>query len=173
MTPEGLGGGCVRLYRALEFPLRWERAEVLIPERLGDPSPVFHEGRWWMFACGTPEAHDSLRLWSAGALTGPWIEHPASPLVADDRTRARPAGRPLVHDGALWRFAQDCVPFYGRRVHAFRVPDVDATHYREEARARTALTPTRTGWNARRMHHLDAHALPDGTWIACVDGCPT
>jgi hypothetical protein len=26
------------------------------------------------------------------------------------------------------------------------------------------------GWNGERMHHIDAHRLDDGSWIACVDG---
>lgn len=30
---------------------------------------------------------------------------------------------------------------------------------------------TQWGWvDKRGMHHLDAHLLEDGQWIACVDG---
>ena len=25
-------------------------------------------------------------------------------------------------------------------------------------------------WNGMRMHHVDAHALHDGTWVAAIDG---
>ena len=25
-------------------------------------------------------------------------------------------------------------------------------------------------WNGMRTHHLDAHALDDGTWVAAIDG---
>ena len=34
------------------------------------------------------------------------------------------------------------------------------------------LEPSGTGWNARCMHHIDPHRLPDGTLVAFVDGCP-
>ncbi len=25
-------------------------------------------------------------------------------------------------------------------------------------------------WNAGRLHHLDAHQMPDGRWVALMDG---
>jgi len=34
------------------------------------------------------------------------------------------------------------------------------------------LSPGESPWNGRSMHHLDAHPLADGSWVACVDGRP-
>jgi hypothetical protein len=70
------------------------------------------------------------------------------------------------------RFAQDAFPAYGSRVRAFEILDLDAGHYRErEVRnGRPILKGCGFGWNADGMHHVDAHELNDGSWIACVDG---
>jgi hypothetical protein len=49
MLPEGYGSGALRLYRAVEFPLHWEFAAMLVDRPLIDTSLVEWEGRWWMF----------------------------------------------------------------------------------------------------------------------------
>lgn len=171
MTPEALDAGGVRLYRATRFPVEWAPVATLVAGRLADPTLFRHAGRWWLFACGAPATHDDLRLFTAGALEGPWSEHPMSPLIAGDRRSARPAGRPVFHDGAWLRFAQDCHPVYGSRVRAFRIAELDPDHYAETlCPPDPVLAPGGEGWSRRRMHHVDAHRDETG-WIACVDGC--
>ena len=171
MTPESSEAGAVRLYRAAEFPTRWEAVGELVGGRLADPTPFAAGGHWWMFACSAPETHDTLRLYGAAALAGPWREHPASPIVRTDPTLARPAGRP-VRDGGGWlRFAQDCGAAYGHRVRALRITRLDRESYVEQPCGPGAvLAPDGSGWSAHRAHHLDAHRLSRGGWIAAVDG---
>src|SRR6478672_7627198 len=113
MIPETLGAGEVRLYKSGDFPNDWQVVCSLIPGPQADPS-IFRSGdRWWMFVCDTPFAHRSLRLYSAAHLEGPWEEHPASPIVRNDASLARPAGRVLTLEGRTLRFAQDCSRQYG------------------------------------------------------------
>jgi hypothetical protein len=173
MTPETLGAGCIRLYRARRFPDRWECAAELVAGALADPTPCRFDGRWWLFACPNPATHDALALYGAARLEGPWQEHPASPIVTGDARRARPAGRVTPWNGGLLRFAQDCYPAYGTGVRALRVTEISPDAYREEEAAESpVLAPGEAPWCAQGMHHLDAHLLPDGSWIACVDGRP-
>lgn len=171
MTPETLGAGAVRLYRAARFPYGWAHVADLIPGEYADPTVFFHGGRWHLFACATPNRHDSLVLFRAEELRGPWAEHPASPLVVGDASRARPAGRVVSEDGRVIRFTQDCSERYGRRVRAFEIGELSETRYAErECAAASSLTASGRGWNGRGMHHVDAHRRADGTWLACVDG---
>jgi hypothetical protein len=172
MTPETCEAGAVRLYRAVDFPSRWQAVAELVGGRLADPTPFCAAGRWWMFACPAPETHDALRLYTAEAVTGPWREHPASPIVSGDPGRARPAGRPVRDGRGGWlRFAQDCATSYGRRVRALRITELGPDRYAERlCPGGPALAPGTAGWNAHRAHHLDAHRLADGSWIACADG---
>jgi hypothetical protein len=171
LVPESEQIGKVQLYKATTFPYRWEPVVTLLNLQAADASLFFYEESWWMFACTTPYAQDTLRLYRADELTGNWTEHPASPVVKGDPRSARPAGRPLVFEGRLIRYAQDCFPEYGTRVRAFEVSELTATTYREsESRHGPVLKGAGAGWNARRMHQVDCHMLADDSWIACVDG---
>lgn len=171
MLPETLDAGAVRLYRADPFPQRWVPVADLIPGRLADPTPCFHAGRWYLFACDNPAGHDGLVLYHADALTGPWHPHPCSPLIRGDAGRARPAGRIIAADGALYRFAQDCGPRYGHGVRAFRITCLTSDSYADEpAGDGLLLGPAGHGWNGKGMHHIDAWPLSGGGWMAAVDG---
>ena len=171
MIPETLGANAACLYRAEEFPRRWSNVARLVEGPCADPSIVRYHDLWWLFVCSTPYQHDTLRLYFAEELTGSWREHPRSPLIRANMRQARPAGRVLIRNDKLIRFAQDCVPLYGSRVRAFDIVELTPSTYSEvENAASPILQPSGGGWNARGMHHVDAQQQPDGKWIACVDG---
>ncbi len=168
MIPESRQSGEVRLYEAVDFPNTWTFKKALITGNYADPSLFYHNGQWWMFALhGTSELH----LFYAAAPDGPWQPHPKMPLIANSLSTTRPAGRPLSYNGRLIRFAQDGVPIYGNKVRAFEVDLLTTTAYEEhEIDESPILKASRSGWNAAAMHHIDAHVLPDGNWVACIDG---
>jgi hypothetical protein len=169
LVPESFQAKAVRLYRATRFPYEWECvAELLQGERLVDPSPFCVHGRWWMFA-GTGQ-HDELRLFGAPGPAGPWTEHPASPVVTADPVRGRPAGRVVLYDDRLLRFAQRCDSGYGLDVRALEIVELTSDHYRERELQPPVLAGSGSGWNGRGMHHVDAHLVAPGQWFAAVDG---
>jgi 2-polyprenyl-6-methoxyphenol hydroxylase-like FAD-dependent oxidoreductase len=162
----------VRLYRATRFPYEWQFVKVLVAgEHLSDSTLFRHGGRWWLLSASIGSGRDAeLLLFSATTIEGPWEEHPASPVASGPST-ARPAGRVIVLDGQCVRFAQHGVPDYGSRVRAFEVLDLSETTYAEcEVPASHVLAAGAEAWRRGGMHHVDAHELPDGSWIACVDG---
>lgn len=170
MLPETLKAGAVCLYKALNFPHDWICVARLIEGHLADPSIVRFNDLWWLFACSTPYQHDTLQLYFAKELTGPWTAHPKSPLIRNDKCRARPAGRILTFNNRLFRFAQDCTPRYGSSVRAFEITNLTKDTYTEVELRIPILKASGNGWNARGMHHIDAHQQSNGHWLACVDG---
>ena len=173
MIPESYQAGAIRLYKAANFPTRWSFvAPLLEGPYLVDPSVFHYDNKWWLFTEANPEVkHDCLRLYFADELTGPWTEHPKSPIVKNNSKIARPGGRVLVQGTDIVRYAQDCSLSYGFQVQAFNITELTTKKYaEEEVRAEPILTPSGSGWNADGMHHLDAHRLTDDRWIACVDG---
>jgi hypothetical protein len=173
MIPESFQAGGVRLYRADAFPTTWRCIATLLEGPYLVDASVFHRrGKWWMFVDTSPEmSHDTLRLYHADHLQGPWVEHPASPLKQDDPSNSRPAGRVLVVHDRVFRLAQCSLPFYGSEVRAFEIRDLTTTTYHErEAGGGAILKGSGVGWNACGMHHLDAHLQRDARWVACVDG---
>lgn len=171
MIPESLQADAVRLYRSEGFPGRWSCVGRLLKGAWADPSIFRYADKWWLFACSPPYEHDSLWLYFADHLLGPWLPHPANPIVAGDKQRARPAGRVLVFEDRIVRFAQDCMERYGSQVRAFEISELTTTSYVEREHPNSpVLTAGGDGWNRLGMHHVDPHLMPDGSWIACVDG---
>ncbi len=177
MVPEMYRQDCVRLYQAHAFPYDWRPVADLIADGpVADPSPFFFDDRWWMFLCSRPLEHDVLRLYHSEDLMGPWQEHPKSPIIDGDCRSARPAGRVLVSSSPqdecqVLRFAQDCYPSYGSSVRAFEIIHLTTEDYVERAVASPPIQEPEDGaWNCVRRHHVDAHRLDDGSWIAVIDG---
>lgn len=168
MIPECGMTRSIRLYKATEFPLKWALVKTLLYGDYVDPSVIYSDGRWWLFAL-----RDSftLSLHYAQNLTGPWIEHPQSPLVKGDMNMCRPGGRLILFDNKVIRYAQDCEPTYGNALRAFQVDELTPLSYREhECRQVPVLAGDGDGWNASGMHQVDPHPLNNSGWIACVDG---
>ncbi|MEM8960189.1 MAG: hypothetical protein AAGD38_01810 [Acidobacteriota bacterium] len=170
MVPETHQRNRVDLYRAVSFPHAWQVVTTLLHDTPAvDASPFSFDDRWWMFTCNRPEHHDELRLYHAEELEGPWREHPNSPLRTDDPRASRPAGRVVIADGRPIRFAQNCRPHYGAAVCAFEVTTLDREQYRERPIVGSPLRELQP-WNRVAHHHVDAHRLDDGSWLAVVDG---
>ena len=173
MTPECNETSSVRLYKATRFPGDWEHVETLLSgRRFSDPTLFYYSDRWWMFTETDPNGtYSRLCLYHSDNLFSGWCEHPMSPVVENDRTKARPAGKIRFDDSAIYRFAQDCYPRYGTRIRAFQITSLTPTYYQEkEIEISSLLSPNGEGWNAKGMHHIDLHKNPDGLLRAYVDG---
>jgi len=135
MLPETRDSGRVSLFRAVEFPYRWQRESVLIDKVWAvDPTLLEHSGKFWLFLGGVKEngkINSELHLFFADTPLGPWSAHPKNPVVSDIR-RARPAGKVFLHDGKLIRPGQDCSLRYGSKIVLNRIIELSETEYHEE-----------------------------------------
>ncbi len=173
MIPESESEKAVYLYEAEPFPLRWKRVRALLTGRGFHDASIFHFAeKWWMFTGIGPFRHDTLCLYYADQLLGPWQPHALNPLIENNPYCARPGGRILVEGDRVLRIAQEDYPDYGKRVRAFEVTELSAAVYREREIPQALLegVPHRPAWNSFGMHHVDAHRLGPRSWLACVDG---
>jgi len=165
MIPESSQSRKISLYRADPFPSRWVRDCDLIEDiDASDASLVQFEGKWWMFATVRDELGgrmDSLSLFCAEDLFGPWRPHPANPVLID-AAGARQAGQFHLQDGRLWRPVQDCRDGYGRALGLAEVTRLDEQDYAQVIR--TVLRPDRN-WPGRRLHTLSRFGR-----LECIDG---
>jgi len=171
LIPESFEANSIRLYKADDFPTKWSFVQTLVEGRdYVDNSIIFYNGKWWLFSSVT--SNDKLYLHYADALTGPWQEHPLSPIVVDDVHKSRPSGRMLVYDGKLYRFTMDINPPVGtHQVMVYEITEITPTSYAEQlAQDAPVLTPSGSGWNRDAMHQLDPVQVDDDSWIASVDG---
>lgn len=173
MIPESYEANSIRLYKAADFPSQWSFVGTLVEGRdFVDPSIVHFNDKWWLFASTTD--NDTLRLYFADDLTGPWHEHTESPVVREDRNIARPGGRVLVYDDRVFRYTQDGDPTYGNQIWAFEITKLTPTSYKEKKVSEDPiLKASGSGWNEKAMHHIDPHQIEQNKWIASVDGFGT
>jgi hypothetical protein len=131
--PETCYANEVALFRAVEFPRKWSKVAVLVEHFGGvDPTVFRHDGRWWLMCTGKGRGADvKLWVWHAFDLLGPWTAHVRNPVKTDVRT-ARPGGVPFVHEGVLYRPAQDCSKGYGWRIVIQRVTSLTPSEFIEE-----------------------------------------
>lgn len=161
--PETAALGRCMLYEVeAEGPLRFV-ATLLEGVRAADATLFVWEGRFWLAYTDIELGEfDNLCLCWAEALTGPWLPHEANPVKIDHRS-SRPAGTPFLHEGMLYRPAQDCGGGYGRATVINRIIRCTPSCYEEEQVTRIAPDPR--GLNPHGLHTLSAwggRALVDG-----------
>ncbi|MEP9385980.1 hypothetical protein [Mesorhizobium sp. KR9-304] len=155
MIPESSAHRDIVIYRAVEFPLKWERHAVLVDHvEAADATIVEHDGLLWMFAVvrdGIGGYSDTLAIWSASDLFGPWQPHRQNPVLVDDRT-ARPAGNFIRRNGALYRPAQNCRHVYGGALGFMKVTRLDREGFAQESEGE--ISGGRF-WPGKRLHTLN------------------
>lgn len=169
MTVESRSLNRVSLYRASGFPLGWDRVADLVTGRACvDPVLHFHDNHWYLFATVAENRNstwEELFLFVSEQLTGPFLPHPANPILSDAR-RARPAGRLFHHEGRLIRPSQDCASGYGSAVVFNEVLELTPQSYSERSISRLApdwsdsLVACHTYSAAGGIELLDAKGLP-------------
>jgi hypothetical protein len=131
VIPENAGSGVVRLYKLSGDNDALEPLGVLLDEPLYDPTLFEHEGRWWMFGTLAPLTNVALQIYYSDTFEGPYRPHVLNPVKFDIRS-SRPAGTPFIHDGQLWRPAQDSSRTYGGRIAFNRILELTPETFREE-----------------------------------------
>ena len=165
MIPEASLSGEIALYRATDFPRGWLKEATLVSGvEAADATVIRHGGRFWMFAVardGVGGYSDTLAVWHAPALLGPWTAHKENPVLIDDRA-ARPAGNMVVRDGTLWRPVQDCRGGYGAALGLARIDRLNTRGF--EQAVETVLRPN-AQWPGRKLHTLNYNGR-----IEAIDG---
>jgi len=138
MLPEAHRSGGLTLYRAVEFPGRWEAAGRIALDHVPvDATPFFHDGLWWLFYSPATSAADkvgSLHIAFAERLAGPWRPHPGNP-VRRDRASTRPGGNATLVDGRVMLPVQDCSHTYGGAIRPLFFDRLDTGRIKAEAGA--------------------------------------
>jgi hypothetical protein len=117
-----------------------------------------------MFAAtrdGAGSWSDTLSLFHAADIRGPWAAHAANPVLVDQAS-ARPAGAIVERDGALWRPVQDCSHGYGTGVGLAKITRLDQERFEQEVHCVLRAPPE---WPGRRFHTLNRAGR-----IECIDG---
>ena len=127
--PETYENNEATIYR-VRTPSNWERKHTIVEGiDVVDPSLIEYDGKWWLFFT---RAYDdaNLYLWYTEDLFGDWRPHKNNPIKSDIRS-SRPGGTMFIHDGRLYRPAQDCEKYYGVNIVINQVMNISPTEYLE------------------------------------------
>ena len=133
MLPESGGARRLVLYRADAFPDQWA-VDIVLLEGLdiNDATLVERDGLFHLFATlrvGPGSASDTMVVYSAPGLRGPYTPHRLNP-IAIDRSGARPGGAILSQEGRLWLKVQDGTERYGGGLGIREILQLDADDIR-------------------------------------------
>ncbi|XP_062214953.1 glucosamine inositolphosphorylceramide transferase 1-like [Phragmites australis] len=178
MMPESSKNGNLRLYRAVDFPLKWKLEKVLLEKPLVDSVIINYQGSYWLLGSdlssyGAKQTGELCIMYSSSPL-GPWTPHKQNPIRnVDNMSSARNGGRPFIYNGNLYRIVKDRGGGSGHSIKMFKVEVLTANEYKEFEVPFVLEKPLkgRNAWNGVRSHHLDVQQLPIGKlWIGVMDG---
>ena len=155
MLPESSSGDNLVLYRAERFPDRWVRHAVLMQGRqVSDATLLEHGGRLWLFATdrdGYGSTSDTLVVFSAEQMEGPWRAHRDNPILID-RSAARPGGGFVSFGGHVILPVQDGTLGYGGGLGLAKLERLD-----DEAVQLSAPVPIDPvgDWPYKQIHTLN------------------
>ncbi len=170
IMPESGEDLSVRLYKATDFPKKWEfKGDLIKGYHFADPQIIRYNNLWWLFVC--TRENDNLNIYYSQNLMGPWKQHPKSPVIKNNPHIARGGGRILEYNQRLFRYTQDCFPTYGIQVYAFEITKLDTTSYEEKiVDNKSIIKASGAGWNKLGMHTIDPIYISAGKWLSTVDG---
>ena len=98
--PETKGAKEIRLYKATDFPSKWDKLCTIQENITAVDNTILHyNGIWWFFSYNG--SNDGLYIFYSDELCGPWLPHKNNPVKQDIRS-SRPAGTPFISDNKLY-----------------------------------------------------------------------
>jgi hypothetical protein len=153
LVPESYEANRVFMYKAVDFPLLWEKSHILIDGFAGiDSTIIRHEDTYWMFTADKMDGfRHNLKLFYTDDLLGDWTPHPQNPVKTDIRS-ARPAGTPFQHHGQWYRPAMDYAEKIEGRICINKILTLTRTAYEEIPV--TIIDPYRNSCFPDKIHTL-------------------
>ena len=136
MCPETHETKDIRLYKCVEFPLKWELKTILMTEICAADTSIFKMGSyWWLLtnsdASGLSDHSSELNIYySEDLFSSSWTPHPKNPVIFDS-SRARNGGL-IKFKGDIFRVFQrqgwDC---YGQKFGVAKITLLNQISYEE------------------------------------------
>ena len=165
MIPEMGKSGELTAWTTDNFPFAWSERNKFLDGKFCDSSVIKWQGSYFLFAC--PEIGEHLEIYHSKTIDGPWIPHVKNPVVRG-RARARNGGGPIIWQGNLYRFAQNCTNTYGEKLALMKITELTASSYSESI-VDDDFLPRNKPWNRHGGHHFSMTDFGPFVYYA-VDG---
>jgi hypothetical protein len=156
MVPETHESNTIRLYKCIEYPLKWEYQKDILSNISVVDSLVFeYENRWWLL-CNRQQDNGStlLAFYNDNPLSDNWIEHEQNPLVFDS-TIGRNGGILDKNSTFPVRVRQKAgFNQYGKGFSLAKITELTPTSFKEEELA--CFSPDFFN-NLKGCHHMHSN----------------
>lgn len=147
MIPESADNRSINLYKAMQFPHKWEKVAQLSEGVFYDTTYVSYNGKDYLISYSPQKGSFALNLFAFD------IGNMRIEPIAEKRYEiniGRPAGNLFSKDNYLIRPAQDCERKYGEKLFFYRVTAMEKGKYEEQLESMT--TATDVGVTFQRIH---------------------
>ena len=158
MVPESCESNSIRLYRCVEYPLKWEYQKDVISNIDATDTIIFeHENRWWLLCNMSIDGNSDysatlMAFYSDSPLSDNWTAHTQNPLVFDSTIARNGGGLNLTADTLPIRSRQrQGFNEYGEGFSLAQIDELTPSSYRERELAK--FTPEFFE-NIRACHHI-------------------
>lgn len=144
MIPESYAGSEISVFKAIEFPVKWEKVHILKADCVAvDSTLFFTDDKCLMLTLEEKEGRSCLNLYAVqnGTLSG------TPCCVSEDNGNIRPAGHLFFYQEKLIRPAQDCSESYGCALNFYHVTRLDEAACEETLLKKIYPTAIRTDSN--------------------------
>lgn len=136
MIPESYHANAVRLYKCVDFPLKWEYQKELFSDVACTDTNIFeYDNRWWLFTNKNADTKSNFNkldiYYTDNPITGEWKEHAQNPVVF--KNGARNGGFLPTKNNQLTRISQKhgfCM--YGKSTVISNIKKLTPDVYEEE-----------------------------------------
>jgi hypothetical protein len=172
LVPEAYESNSVFMYKAVGFPLSWEKSHVLMAGFAGiDNTIIKHEDTFWMFTTDRKDGfRHNLKLFYTEDIFSEWMPHPKNPVKTDIRS-ARPAGTPFFYQGDWYRPSMDYAEKIEGRIFINKVLKLSKTEYEEiQVKIIDPYTDTRFSDKIHTLCDAGEYTIIDGGKEAFIFG---
>lgn len=150
MVPETSEANAIRLYKCIEYPLKWEYQKDLFSDVKAVDSMIFeYQERWWMLTNMSTKGNEDdasqlMAYYSDNPLSDNWIAHEQNPLIFDSN---------IARNGGILDLG-GTLPVRGRQKQGFNAYGVALTLARI-----TELTPS--SYSEKKIGQISPNFFPD------------
>ena len=138
MIPESSQSNQIRIYKCINFPLKWELHKILMKKIKAVDTLIFKvKDKWWMLtnidSAKMREHESELHIFYADKFdSSNWVEHPKNPVIFSPE-KGRNGGLIKDINGDLYRIFQRQSPNkYGNKMGISKIKKITKTDYQEE-----------------------------------------
>lgn len=138
MVPETVEANSIRLYKCVDFPLKWEYQKEIFSDVSAADSMIFeYQGKWWMLtnmATQGSKNHCSLLMayYSGNPISDGWIAHELNPLVFDSNIGRNGGIIDLESNSPVRVRQKQGFNYYGARLTMAQITDLTPSSFSEQ-----------------------------------------